>query len=183
VKLKHAAMSFMRLPLLLTASLTLVAWDVAPVKANDTPVVPLGCAPEPAVYSFTSVARSTRPTNLVSAYITGPGTISYEKSATASVSAAASGAVGVEINAVVAKASVEIGVELSAEKSWAEGFSYSIRVPSGQRRRLRLHQESRSFDVRKQTFNTAQCKYVTAYSAQTANAPRKTLVENWRLES
>jgi hypothetical protein len=156
-----------------------VAWS-APAMASD-PVI-LGCAPEDPVYKFKAVTRSTRPTNVASAYITGPGTITYNKTTSATASASASASVTAEAGVVFAKASATIGVTVTGSKSWSDSFSYTLEVPSGKKRRMRLHQESRMFDVVKMTFNTSSCTYKTAYSA-TANAPRTDLVEEWRLEA
>lgn len=168
-----------------------VAIGLLPLSMNATaasadPGRPtFGCPNEgPSVlYTFTNVRKTTRPTDVYSAYITGPGTITYSESETANVEATASASVTAEAGVVFAKASTSIGVAVTAGRSWTAGFSYSLEVPAGQRRRMRLHQESRSFAVKKQVYSASKCKYVTSYSGQNANAPRKTRVDEWKLES
>lgn len=134
------------------------------------------------VYSFTNVSTSSRPTNLYSAYITGPGTITYSKSTTANVSASMTASVSAEAGVVFAKASSSIGVGVSAGRSWSDGFSYSLQVPSGQTRRMRLFQESRNMTVTKKSWDGPNCRYNVVYSSA-ANAPRTTRVDAWRLEA
>jgi hypothetical protein len=149
------------------------------------PKLPKSCPVEGEnpLYTFTSISKSTRPTDVYSAYITGPGTITYNENETANVAATASATVSAEAGVVFAKASTSIGVSVTAGRSWTAGFSYSLEVPSGQRRRMRLFQESRSFYVKKQTWNSVACAFTTNYSGASANAPRTTRVDEWKLES
>lgn len=83
---------------------------------------------------------------------------------------------------VLANASTQLGVSLSASRSWTDGFSYSLMVPSGQRRAMQLFQESRSFYVTKKTL-AYPCNDNTVYSAQAANAPRTLREDEWKLVS
>jgi hypothetical protein len=168
---------------LLSTSLVGVAVSASPAAAG--PVVPQACpaeGPNP-WYTFADIHRSSRPTNLYSAYITGPGTISYNEQRSATVSASASASVTAEANVVFAKASTTLGVSVSAGRTWTDGFNYSLTVASGQRRRMRLFQEARTFVVTKKTWNSGQCRYQTAYQNQAANAPRTTRHDEWKLES
>jgi hypothetical protein len=149
----------------------------APTMADASAQI---CAEPSTVYSFSSVAVSSRPTNVKSAYVTGPATISYSKTVTAAVGMTASSSVTAEAGVVLASASTQLGVSLSASRSWTDGFSYSLSVPSGQRRAMQLFQESRSFYVTKKTL-AYPCSYTTAYSGQAANAPRTTREDEWKL--
>jgi hypothetical protein len=88
------------------------------------------------VYTFSSVTVSKRPTNVKSAYITGPGVLTYNKTVAATVGMTASASVTAEAGVVVAKASTQLGVSLAASRSWTDGFSYALNVPSGQRRAM-----------------------------------------------
>ena len=163
-----------------TAGLLLLASGLAtatPASAGTT-----ACPAEPARYSFTNVKVSIRPTNLYSAYITGPGTITYSESKTATASASMTATVSAEAGVVFAKASASLGVTVGASYSASGGFSYSLPVPSGQRRRLRLFQQSRYFVVTKKYFSTGACKWYTSYSSAT-NAPKKVRDDEWRLEA
>lgn len=158
---------------------------VLPGVANAADVQPYSCPPDgPSThYTFTNVATSTRPTDIKSAYITGPGTITYSDQTTASVSASASASVTAEAGVVFASASATIGVSVSAGHSWSQSFSYALQVPAGQRRAMQLFQESRSFNVTKQIWNPGKCTFVNSYVNQPANAPRTANELSWLLVS
>lgn len=158
---------------------------MAPTTVHAQGITPKACPLEgdQYVYSFTNVAKSTRPTNLYSAYITGPGTIAYNKTTTATVGASMTASVTAEAGIVFAKASATIGVGVEVSKSWMDGFTYVLEVPSGQRRRMRLFEESRTFNVTKKSWSPGPCAYVPVYSNQAANAPRTTRVDEWKLEA
>jgi hypothetical protein len=145
--------------------------------------VPMTCAPKDPYYSFSSVVVSTRPTNLHSAYITGPGTIVYDNTATATVGASMTGTVSTEAGVVFAKASTSLGVGVTASRTWTDGFTYSLDVPKGQKRRMRLTQESRTFLVTKKAFDEGTCRYTVVYADNKVNAPRKVRNDSWVLES
>ncbi len=141
------------------------------------------CPPEPARYSFTNFKVSKLGTNLMSVYMTGPGTISYNKTTTATVGVTSSASVTAEAGVVVAKASATAGIALTSQYSRADGFTYSLTVPSGQRRRMRLFQTSRYFVVSKRAFNTHTCRWYTPYSGHAANAPQRAKSEEWLLQA
>lgn len=138
------------------------------------------CAEPTYVYTFTSVATSSRPTNLRSAYITGPGTITYNATTTATVGASMTASVSAEASVVFAKASTSIGVGVTASRAWTSGFSYALQVASGQRRAMVLYQQSRSFYVSKSRL-ASPCNYVAVYSNNAANAPRTARYDEWKL--
>lgn len=148
--------------------------------ANAAGVSPDSCAPEAAIYRFTSIVNSSRPTNLKSAYITGPGTIGYSRNTTATASASMTATVGAEAGIVFAKASASVGATVGASYSVANTFSYTLNVPSGQVRAMQLFQGSKSFVVTKQTFQQGTCQYTTTYSSRT-DAPRTTEYDAWKL--
>lgn len=152
-----------------------------PPKPASPPIVQ-SCPPEPVIYSITNVQSSMRPTNLYSAYVTGPATVGYSESSTATASAAMSASVSAEAGLIITKASATIGVTLTASYSSTGGFSYSLPVPSGQRRRMRLWQVSKYFVATKKTYSTGLCKYLTSYSDGT-NAPKKVREDEWKLEA
>ena len=81
---------------------------------------------------------------------------------------------------MVAKASSQLGMSLAASRSWTDGFTYTLTVPSGQRRAMQLFQQSRSFYVTKQALQYP-CSYATAYANQAANAPLTAREDEWRL--
>jgi hypothetical protein len=168
------------------ASVLLVAgFGTAPASAADNPrpaapPTANACSAEPPDYFFTSVIVSNRPTNLESAYITGPGTISYNHTNTATAMASTTATVTAEAGVVFTKASAALGVTVGASYSSTGGFTYSLPVPAGMRRKMQLFQQSRKFVVTKKVFTPATCKWSTAY-ADSANAPRKKREDEWKL--
>ena len=167
------------------AGIALLSGLEAPALAAGKPTPPSAtdaCPKEPNRYLFTKVVNSLRPTNLKSDYITGPGTVSYTKTSTATVNASMTATVSAEAGVVFAKASSSIGVTVGASYSWSQAFTYSLEVPAGQRRRMRLSTASKAFVVTKQVFSTGLCRYTTVYSAPT-NAPRLARDDEWRLEA
>ena len=111
-----------------TAAIAAVALAIscaAPASARANSQI---CAEPTTKYGFTSVAISTRPTNVKSAYITGPGTLIYGKTISASVGMSATNSVTVEAGVVVAKASSQLGVSLAASLSWRDQAGTPISV-------------------------------------------------------
>ena len=163
---------------------TLTASVATIPAASAAVVVPQSCPRDgdQYIYSFTSVVVSKRPTDLYSGYITGPGVITYSRTTTATVGASATGTVTAEAGIVFAKASAALAIGLTTSKSWTDGFSYARSVPSGQRRRMRLFEESRAFLVTKKTWNPGLCRYTAVYSNNAANAPRTERNDEWVLE-
>jgi hypothetical protein len=160
----------------LAASILLA--PMAQAAENDA----LICDDPKVVYSFKQVSKSSRGTKTKSAYITGPGTISFNRTVSTSVGATVSASATAEASVILAKASTTLGLALTASRSWTDGFNYSLVVPSGKRRAMRLYQESRSFRVTKKQLRSP-CEYVTQYSNQPVNAPRKKRVDEWKLVS
>ena len=90
--------------------------------------------------------------------------------------------VSAEAGVVFAKASTAIGVGVTASRSWTSGFKYTLTVPKGLKRRMRLMQESRTFLVTKKAFDEGACRYVSLYSNSKVNAPRRVRNDSWVLE-
>jgi hypothetical protein len=132
-------------------------------------------------YSISNGAQSWLPTNLVSDYLKGPGTISYSKSATSTVSASVAGTTSAEAGIIFAKASVSLTVTVGGSYSKADTWSYSKPVPSGQTKRLRQYKEGRSFTVKK-TEIVAPCGVKTLWT-RNFNAPVKSPTYKWDLSS
>ncbi|WP_144629898.1 hypothetical protein [Arthrobacter woluwensis] len=153
----------------------------APAQANvASPASVQICDGPSPVYTFGSKTVSSRPTNVKSAYITGPGTLSYNKTVSAQVGMSATATVTAEAGVVLAKASTSLGVSVSANRTWTDGFTYTLNVPSGQRRAMQLFQTSRAFTVTKQVLRTP-CTYVTAYANNAVNAPLTQRQDEWKL--
>jgi hypothetical protein len=153
---------------------------VAPASAATDSVT--ACAKEPPIYTFSNKVVSLRPTNLYSPYQTG-GTISYNKTVTATASYSATATVSAEAGVVFAKASTSLGVTVGASYASSGAFTSTLFVPAGQRRRMRLFQAGRAFKVTKQMFNQQTCKYYVKYSGAAASAPKVVREDEWRLEA
>lgn len=146
----------------------------------ETAAVPVKCdAPSP-VFTTSKPIVSSKATNIKSAYITGPGTLSWNKSSSVTVQATVSSTAKVDLSAILLSVGGTYGASLSASKSWNEGFTYSVAVPSGQRRAMQLFHESRSFVAAKKVLKSP-CTYVTTYTAQSINAPIKAKELAWKL--
>lgn len=196
---RHCAMTIHSLAMVVVLPLCLTTAASLQARAEDIPDVPSASAEsgtprddaspnrvlvcdEPANrHLITSVTYSVRPTNVKSAYMYGPASISYTKTVTASVAATFSGEASFEGGLIVASASAKAGVALTYSRAWTDGFSYTASVPAGQRRALQLFQASRAFRVTKQSL-TSSCTYVTRYTAS-GNAPRLAREDEWRLVS
>jgi hypothetical protein len=141
------------------------------------------CMPHGSSYSFTAVAPSALPTKMTSAYLTGPGTITFRplgyEVVRASMGAPFSAAAA---RVVLDKASASMGVDLTPARAvLALRRSVSITVPRGQRRAVRLYQASRSFNVTKKNFNFLTCSWVPVYTNNRVDAPLLSRVDVWTL--
>ena len=131
-------------------------------------------------YSFSNVSKTSKATNLKSDYLKGPGTISYSKNKTGTVSATITGTTSAEAGVIFAKASVSIGV--SVGKTWSRGdtWTYTKSVPKGKTARLVMYHETRSMTVKK-TRIQGPCKVVTVWTKR-VKAPRKANLNVWKLD-
>ena len=123
---------------------------------------------------------SSKMTNLRSAYLQGPGTITYNQTRSATVTATMSTKVSAEAGVIFAKASTELGV--SVGKSWSKAgtWTYAKPVPSGKTARLVMYHETRRFRVTKRSISGATCQATTLWS-ETVTAPRTHGYNVWRL--
>jgi hypothetical protein len=120
-------------------------------------------------YAVSSPAKTWLPTNLRSDYLKGPGTITYSKTTTSTVSASITGTTSVEAGVIFAKASASIGVTVGGSYSKSGSWSYSATVPKGETKRLQQHKEGRQFTVKKKRI-VAPCN-VQAVWTKTVKAP------------
>jgi hypothetical protein len=132
-------------------------------------------------YTITNGAKAWKATNLRSDYLTGPGTITYSKNTTATVSASLTGTTSAEAGIIFAKASASLSVTVGGSYSWSDVWSYSAVVPSGQTKRLQQYKDSRSFTVKK-TQIIAPCNVRTVWT-KNVTAPVKNHVYKWALSS
>lgn len=155
---------------------------VVPVVTATTAMAQ--CPPDgpTTIYKFTHVSTSSKATNLHSDYIEGPATVSYNQSATATVSASMIATVSAEAGVVFAKASASLGVTVGASYSKANSWTYSKPVPKGKTARLTLFHDTRIFTVTKLRWNPGRCGFNTVYSSA-VNAPLKSNSANvWKLQ-
>lgn len=130
-------------------------------------------------YSISNGAKSWLKTNLRSDYLRGPGTITYNKTATSSVNASVSGTTSAEAGVVFAKASVSLSVTVGGSYSKSDSWSYAAHVAAGQTKRLQQFKESRSFTAKK-TRIVAPCDTKTEWTRK-FNAPVKRATYKWQL--
>lgn len=119
-----------------------------------------------ALYTFTAVTKPNLPTTTASAWLQTPGTISYTKTSSTTVSGSVTATVSAEAGVVFAKASASLGVTVGASQTWTEAFSYSktSSASGGAWARLHLFHEARKFTVTKTVPNNI-CQYSVAYTA------------------
>jgi hypothetical protein len=131
-------------------------------------------------YKISNVSKSRQSTNLRSDYLRGPGTISYSKNKTATVSATGTVTVGAEAGVIFAKASASASVSLGG--SWSHGgtWSYTKSVPKGKTARLVMFHESRKFTVKKYQYD-GRCNSIKKWERH-VNAPVKKSVNVWDLQ-
>ena len=130
-------------------------------------------------YSISNGKKDWKPTNLRSDYLTGPGAISYTKSATSETNASLTGTTTAEAGAIFAKASVSLGVQVGKSWSKSDTWSYRADVPAGQTRRLQQYKEARAFTVKKTTI-VAPCNVKTVWTKNVV-APVKNNNFLWQL--
>lgn len=104
---------------------------------------------DPPDYTFSGSSRSWLATNLRSDYLRGPGTITYNKTATSTVNASITGTTSAEAGVIFAKASVSLAVSVGASYAKSDSWSYASTVPAGKVLRLQQYKEARTFTVRK----------------------------------
>ena len=131
-------------------------------------------------YKISDVHKSRQATNLKSDYLRGPGTISYSKNKTASVSATGTVTVGAEAGVIFAKASASASVSLGG--TWTHGgtWSYSKPVPKKKTARLVMYHESRKFTVKKYQLD-GRCHGIKKWTRH-VNAPVKKSANIWDLQ-
>ena len=153
---------------------------VAIERGEDVTIQPRVCTGPTPIFTLGTSKVDSRPTNVKSAYITGPGTLTYNKNISATVSAGTTTTASADIPLIVTKANASFSKSVTNSRSWSDGFSYSLTVPKGQRRAMRLFQASRSFTVKKETL-VSPCSYKVVYTNQLVNLPLASRDDEWKL--
>lgn len=120
-------------------------------------------------YSFGSPTTVWKATSLKSSYITGPGTITFTKGRTWTVSASMTATVSAEAGVVFAKASTSLGVTVGASYAGTLGWAYALNVGAGKTMAMQQYKSARKFLVTKKTI-VAPCDVKVVYSS-TPTAP------------
>ena len=135
------------------------------------------CEPSPS-YSFTSVTTQWKATNLKSSYITGPGTITFSKGRSYTVSASMTATVSAEAGIVFAKASASLGITVGASYTSTVQYAYALNVASGQTRAMQQYKRAKKFNVTKYRV-TSPCTLTKIYSASGIIAPYGSTAEQY----
>jgi hypothetical protein len=90
-------------------------------------------------------------TSTYSSWLSGPGTISYSTSSTASRGTTKSASISVSAQAIIYKAEAKFGMDWSSSTSKSQTWTYSIPVPSGQTARAGVYKLGSRFSVRRYT--------------------------------
>ena len=132
------------------------------------------------VYKIASAGSVWKATNLSSAYVRGPGSVSLTKGRAYTASASMTATVAAEAGVIFAKASTSLGITVGASYTGTQAFTYTLNVPSGQVRRMQQYKSARKFTVKKYTLNNYNCTYHLAYSSSVI-APVKSQAEKYFL--
>lgn len=128
-------------------------------------------------YTFSSPSTVWKRTNLSSAYIKGPGSVSLTKGRTWNVQASMTATVSAEAGVVFAKASTSLGITVGAGYSGTQSFTYTLDVPKGQTKRLQQYKASKKFVVTKKRI-VGPCNPVVVYKS-TVIAPIKSNADRY----
>ena len=169
--------------LLTTSTLAILATAtavVAPtVSGADAPA--FASCPEvgQVSYKFSGISRDWLATNLHSDYLTGPGSITYSKERTSTVTGTYHGTGKVEVDLIVVKFGAEAGPAVSYSVAKSATWSYRAEVPAGKTKRLQQYKEARSFTVQKRQI-VAPCNVKTIWNRK-FTAPLKSNTYRWAL--
>ena len=122
------------------------------------------------IYSITDASNVWVKTNVSSAYIKGPGSVSITKGRSWTATGTVTATVSAEAGIVFAKASASLGVSVALARTGSTAFTYTLNVPSGKTMRLQQYKKGKGFRVTKKTLQSP-CTYRTAYSKQYATGP------------
>jgi len=141
------------------------------------------CAPEKPVYKITNIKRIDKKTNLVSAAIQGPGTITYEENKTATSSWGGATEIGGEINLIVGKLNSKVSINHTKTWSKSKTWRYSLEIARGKTQRIRMFHRHSKFTVTKKYFHTGLCKYKTQWT-KNVHVPYSGSADNvWKREN
>ena len=169
--------------LVTTSTLAILATStavVAPtVSGADVPA--FAACPEvgSVSYKFSAISRAWLGTNLHSDYLTGPGSITYSKQKTSTVTGTYRATGKVEVDLIVLKFGAEAGPAISYSVARSASWSYRAEVPAGRTKRLQQYKEARSFTVQKREI-VAPCNVKTVWSRK-FTAPMKSNTYRWAL--
>lgn len=166
-------------------ALTLVATAIGTVLSvpQALPAQAASCNTVPYIehYKFSNFQSIDIGTNVASAYIPGPATLTFTTTKTAQANISFSYNVGAEANVIVAKVNNQYGVAVGASWSESQTWTYTKNVPSGKTARLRLYHEGTKFDVRKYVWSWTECKMVQKYMT-TVRAPKSEDINVFKFE-
>ncbi|MEU1517023.1 hypothetical protein ABZ490_33580 [Streptomyces sp. NPDC005811] len=148
------------------------------------------CAPSPGTgYHITNKSTVSRPTNLHSEWMYDNlgGTLTYNHTRTATVSASGTAGVEAEAGVIFAKASTSFSVTVG--KSWSKSNSWSYSIPAKNKAgktkvRMTMFHESKKFKATKYSYYyDGHCKYhETTKWSKWFVAPVKADANVWGLE-
>lgn len=101
-------------------------------------------------------------TNAYSMWATGPQTISYSQTATATRGTTKSASISVSAGTIIAKAEAKFAMDWSESTAKSSTWTYNVPVPSGQTARAAVYKKGSRFSTRSYTLN-ASC--TTSYGS------------------
>ncbi|MFD8499320.1 hypothetical protein [Amycolatopsis sp. NPDC059657] len=163
------------------ASIALTAGLCVAPAAQALAIQPCPEVNDPPDYKISNGAKAWMATNLRSDYLTGPGSITYNKTTTSEVNASITGTTEAEAGIIFAKASASLSVSVGGSYSKSDSWSYTAEVPAGKTMRLQQYKEGRSFTVVKYRI-VPPCKVKNLWTKK-VTAPVKSPSYLWNLVS
>ena len=130
----------------------------APAMA-DPDVKPLAC-PNEVSYPIKSFEKGWFATKATSAWLAGPGTITYQEQEAAQFTGTISANWTFTVSGVFASVSGQYGVSLAASTTTTKSWSYSKSVPAGKTKRVVVHKHGAKYTFHKITV-TSSCNSTT----------------------
>jgi len=148
---------------LTTVTATTLASAIVPAgpAAASTPA-PLAC-PVEETYDPTSISKGWFATAASSAWLAGPGSISYAETEGASFSGTFSVGWTFSASAVWASVSTEYNVSLTASTTYSKQWTYTKTVPDGKTARAVVHKRGAKYTFNKHRINT-NCSTSSSYN-------------------
>ncbi|MCP3799945.1 hypothetical protein NLX83_11830 [Allokutzneria sp. A3M-2-11 16] len=164
----------------LTLSMTVAAF-VVPAAAGIGAQALAACSTTQEYFYVKNGHLVDRGTNIRSDWLTGPGRITYTKTATAESNTTYNNDMNITAEAVIANISTTYGKSVGKSKSTSQSWSYGADVPAGKTRYLQQFYEHWRVTVVKWKYTNKNCKTTKVIKEKVATFPLKNGHYLWEL--